>query len=505
MARRYTQSERIRARLALEQGTIFKQAPLRVALVYPSPYTVGMSSLGFQTIYRTINNESPFSAERAFLPEADTDAPLLRTYESQSAVGDFDVIGFSLAYEPEITGVMSCLELAGLAPFSADRRDDDPLVVIGGPLTFSNPIPAGPLADVIIMGEGEELILEVLTRVEQARSREVLLDDLAGRAGFYVPSRHGERLLPVAAANDECLPAFSQIVTPDTELANMHLVEAERGCHRRCTFCVMRRSTNGGMRTASPERVLGTIPEGAPRVGLVGAAVTDHPKLLDIVDGIVSSGRGIGISSLRADRLKPELVALLKAGGYRTLTVASDGASERLRKDLQKSIRAHHLRHAAEMVAQNGLRTLKLYMMLGVPGEEDDDLIELIAFTRELSTIAPIAMTVSPFVAKRNTPLDGQAFAGVDVVDRRLKILRQGLKGVADLRSTSAKWAWVEYCLAQGGFEMTEAARDARAAGGSFGAWRKAVTAHAPHMLDHLYRERTSKRSGPRSVDAGTA
>ena len=484
----FAQQRVIRERLSAETGTLRKQGgDLRVALVYPSPYRVGMSSLGYQSIYRVINRDSPHRAERSFLPDGDIQGALL-TYESELPVGDFDVFAVSLAYELELTGLMSCLELAGMAPFARDRSDRDPLVVLGGPLTFSNPLPAAPFADIIIMGEGESLILDVLDEISGATSRAALLARLGEIHGVYVPVVHGEVLRPVAAASDALLPAFSQIITPNTELSNMHLVEAERGCHRRCSFCVMRRSTNGGMRTAPIERVLETIPEHAERVGLVGAAVTDHPDLTELVTRIVDGGRGIGISSLRADRLTPELVNKLREGGYRTLTVASDGASERLRKVLLKSIKAHHLRHAARLAADANMRFLKLYMMLGVPEEEDADLDELVDFSLELAAIGPIAMTLSPFVAKRNTPLDQSDFAGVDVVDHRIALLKKALGRKVDLRSTSAKWAWVEYCLAQGGFEMADAVVAARNAGGGFSAWRKAIERHAPRFMDHLYR-----------------
>lgn len=488
----------IRERLEAERGTLFKSGGVRVALLYPSPYHVGMSSLGYQAIYRIIHTQSDHSAERAFLPDEATDdgGPLL-TYESQWYVGDADVIAVSLAYELELVGLIECLQRAGLAPLARDRRPEDPLVVLGGPLTFSNPLPAAPFADVVVMGEGESAILEVLDLVASATDRRRLLETLAARPGLHVPALQGEVLRGVLKADDALLPAYSQIITPHTELSSMHLVEAERGCHRRCTFCVMRRSTNGGMRTPPVERVLATIPEHARRVGLVGAAVTDHPNLVDIVRPIVEGGRGIGISSLRADRLTPELVGLLRDGGYRTLTVAADGASERLREAMEKSIKAHHLRHAASLTAEAGIPTLKLYMMLGVPGETDDDLEELVALLRELGDILPVAMAISPFVAKKNTPLDGLDFAGIDVVEQRLKWLGRHLPPRVTIRATSARWAWVEYCLAQGGFEMALAAVEAHAGGASFGAWRKAIARHAPRFVEMMRRGAVRRSDTP--------
>ena len=427
-------------RLAAERGTLFKQGDLSFALVYPSPYHVGMSSLGFQTIYRELNALPGVAAERAFLPD---DAPkagtrgagntirtvteALATYESARPVGDFAVVAFSLAYEIELGGVVTCLDLAGipvLAQERADGRRRQPLVVIGGPLTFSNPVPAGPYADVILLGEAEELIVTLVEALRGGgdRDRASMLAMLATQPGFYVPAIHGERVPPIAAADDACLPAYSQILTPHTELSDMFLVEAERGCHRGCTYCVMRRSTNGGMRIAEPPRVLARIPPHARRVGLVGAAVTDHPGLVPILRALVDADRQIGISSLRADRLTDEIVGLLKQGGYRTLTTASDGASERLRAEIQRKTKERHLLRAAELCTAHKLRHLKVYMMLGLPGETMDDIDELARFGIELAAVAPkVVFGIAPFVAKRQTPLDRAPFEGIAAVDAKLE------------------------------------------------------------------------------------
>ncbi len=470
-------------RLADEAGTIYKQAELAFALCYPSPYAVGMSSLGYQTIYRGLNALPGVAAERAFLPDdiraARTAGEPLRTYESARPVGDFPVVAFSLAYELEIAGLVDCLDLAGIPAFAEERlarADRFPLVVIGGPLTFSNPVPAAPYADVMLIGEAEETVVELCDAIRSARSRAELLEELATRPGFYVPAVHGERPPAVVAANDTLLPAYSQILTPHTELASMFLIEPERGCHRGCTYCVMRRSTNGGMRLVEPARVKALIPPGARRVGLVGAAVTDHPGLPEILRFIVDSGRGVGISSLRADRLDDEIVGLLRRGGYRTLTTAGDGSSERLRDEIQRKTRERHLLRAAQLARAHGMQQLKLYMMVGLPGETDADIDELGRFGLELASAAGrLALGIAPFVAKRKTPLDGAPFEDIAVLDARLERLRAAVKGRVTLRPTSPKWAWVEYRLAQGGFAAGRAAAKAARAGGRFADWKAAL------------------------------
>jgi radical SAM superfamily enzyme YgiQ (UPF0313 family) len=470
-----------RSRLAAERGTLHKQAPQGVALCYPSPYHVGMSSLGFQTIYREINDHPQRMAERAFLPDDVGQFQKARTplfcYESERPVGDYPVIAISVAYEIELAGVIQLLELAGIPALSEERDDRHPFVLCGGPLTNSNPLPLSPYADAIVMGEADQAIHRVLDVVFAAGSRSRALADLAREVpGCFVPSIHGETLPAIVQADDSLLPAWAPIRTPHTELSNMFLLEAERGCSRGCQYCVMRRSTNGGMRIIDAERVLARIPDDAAKVGLVGAAVSDHPKIVHIIDTLASQGRQVSLSSLRPDRLNDAFIAALKRAGARAITTALDASSQRLRDRIDRKAKEKHFLRIAELVKLHHLHHLKVYMMVGLPDETDADIDELIAFASELSRIHPLSIGVSPFVAKRNTPLDGAAFAGIDVVDDRLDRLRRGLRGRVDLRATSARWAWVEYVLAQGSRDEGRAVLDAVRAGGKFSAYKAAFT-----------------------------
>jgi radical SAM superfamily enzyme YgiQ (UPF0313 family) len=483
-----------RALLAAERGTLYKEAETRIALVYPSPYRAAMSSLGYQQIYRVLHGMPGVAADRAMLPEATARDGLFVTLEEARPVGGYPMLAYSVAYELEIAGVVDTLERASVPVLAVDRDARHPLVIAGGPMTFSNPAPLAPFFDVVILGEGEELIVELVTIARDVGFvRERVWDALAGRPGYYLPHLHGERVPPVAAVHDALLPARSVIATPNTELANMFMTEAARGCSRGCTYCVMRRSTNNGMRIVARDKIIAGIPAGAQRVGLVGAAVTDHPDIAAIVRDVVDGGRAIGISSLRADKLDDELVGLLARGGYRTLTVAADGASERMRRVIERSTQARHLLRSAELAAAHRLHTLKVYMMLGVPGETDADVDELIAFSKELAAIHPrVAYGLAPFVAKRNTPLDGTPFAGIDVVEARLARLRKGLStaglgGKVAVRPTSARWAWVEYMIAQGEASAGLAVMDAHRAGGSFADYKRA------------FRDRGVVPTGPRA------
>lgn len=470
----------VRMRLADEVGTIGAEAPEKVALVYPSPYAAGMSSLGFQQIYRTVNETPGRCAERAFLPD-DLEAhhgTALFTYESGRPVGDFPVLALSVAFELELAGVIQVLELSGLSPLAEERPRNAPFVLMGGPLTFSNPLPLAPYADAILMGEADETVHQALDILFACQDKEEAKTTLAREIpSCFVPDLHGDHMPDVAKCDVNLLPAYAAIRTPHTELRDMFLLEAERGCHRQCAYCVMRRSTNGGMRLVSMERILELIPEDASRVGLVGAAVSDHPKIADIVETLADQGRQVGLSSLRPDRLNDRFVGALKRAGYRTLTTASDGASQRLRDSMQRKAREKHLERAAALARAHGMKRLKLYMMVGLPDETEADIDELVLLGTELSKIVPLSLGIAPFVAKRNTPLDGHEFAGIKAVQRRLKRLRRGLKGRVDLRATSARWAWVEYMLAQGGRAEGKAVLDALKRGGSFRDYERAFSA----------------------------
>ncbi len=205
------------------------------------------------------------------------------------------------------------------------------------------------------------------------------MNALADIPHVWVPARHGEVLPEVARADNAHLPGRAQIIAKDTELSEMFLIESERGCSRGCTYCVMRRGTNGGMRLASPEVILAAVPPEAKKVGLVGAAVSDHPRIVEIVNTLADRGLGVGLSSLRPDRLTDAFVGALKRGGYKTLTTAMDGPSERLRASLERRAKVAHLERAAELARAHAMQTLKLYLMVGLPSETDDDIDECVS------------------------------------------------------------------------------------------------------------------------------
>ena len=457
-----------------------KEAPFTVALCYPSPYRVGMSSLGFQRVYRALMDADGLACERAFLDdECEDDAarppehPV--TYESLCPIGNLPLLAFSVAYELEISGVVRMLAAAGIPVRRGERDDRHPLVVAGGPLTFSNPLPLSAIVDAIVVGEADARVVDVVGAVRDASNKAAALDALARIAHVFVPSHH--LVLPAVGAEDDAvLPATSTIRTPHAELADMFLIEAERGCSRGCRYCVMRRSTNGGMRIVPADVVLKAIPTDAHRVGLVGAGVSDHPS--DRIHRLGSRRprmRGRIVVSPTGPPSRPRGLRRRPCAGRLSDPHHRDGRHERTSA---RSARTQGPTEASAAVRGARQEVLdgpgEAHLMVGTPGEEDADIDECVELTSEMSRIMPTVLGVAPFCPKRNTPLADAPFAGIKVIDDRLDRLRRGLRGRAEVRATSARWAWVEHVLAIGGEREGSAVIDAVDAGGSFRAYVRA-------------------------------
>lgn len=466
--------------LAREAGTIRKEAPVRVALGYPAPYGVAVSSLGFQWAYRTMNEHPLVACERFFLGPRGRRSGALTTLERHSPVGSASAVAISVSCETELMGAVRLLRESGLDPLARQRAPRDPIVIAGGPLTFLDPRLLAPLVDVVVVGEGEAALEAFLEALSSRSGKEETLGALTERVpGLWVPAL--SEASPAAADTPaDLLPARAATWSPDAELKDLFLVEAARGCPRGCAFCLLSRRAGlpGRFRPVPIDRILSAIPEGAPGVGLVGAAVTDHPDIEEVVRLVVESGKRASLSSIRADRLTPRLAGYLADGGARTLTLAADGSSQRLRDSVSKGISEKHLVDASTIAASAGMRGVKLYSMVGLPGEEDRDLEEFARTVGLLDRRLKISIAVQAFVPKPGTPMSEEPMADVKVIRRRLEILRKLLRGRARLVPTSARWSWLDWKLSHGGEASALAAIDAEKAGDTYGAWKRAVSRH---------------------------
>ena len=458
--------------LHAERGMRFGSKPCWIAFGYPAPYAVAASSLGYQTVYRTWNQSGAVSCERFFYTGQESGAA--QTLESLKNVSSANAVALSLACETDLLPAVRMLRASGLAPLAANRRDSDAPVIVGGPLTLLDPKLVAPLADVVMCGEAEDALLPMAVALAETGSKSAFLSEMSGlsEVGVWVPSVHGEVLRPHRVAAGK-LPAFAANWSPLADFRDLYLVEIARGCPRRCAFCLL--AGTGRFRKVPRGTILEKIPAEARGVGLVGAAVTDHPELESIVADIVATDRRVSLSSMRADRLTPTLLANLVRGGLRTLTVAADGASERIRTSIQKGITAEHLLNAASLARAHKLKGLKLYSMVGLPGETDEDIEEFSELLGALSKIVRLTVAVQSFVPKPNTPLGDAQMVDVKTLKHRLSRLQRLMKGRVVMQSTSPRWSWLDWKLAHAGEKAVLAAIAADADDGDYAAWKRAI------------------------------
>jgi len=458
--------------LSREVGYIVKPHAdrLRVALAFPNTYFVGMSNLGFQTLYRLFNQRPDTVCERVLLPPKQELAALLAsgtrlvTLESQTPVRDFDVLAFSVSFEWDYTNVLTMLRLAGLPLRAADRDYRNPLVVIGGAVTFVNPEPLALFADVIAAGEGEVLVPRLVEACATPSRRETLRR-LAGERGFYVPSFYDveygpdgtiARYVPqegtgapptvkkaALKTTEACDPPATSIFTPDTEFGSRFLVEVVRGCANLCRFCWAGYNYLP-VRPFPTERILELARQARPyasRAGLVSIALCDHPDIEHILRSLKEMGYSISPASLRLDDLTPTIVSLLQESGERTLTIAPATGSERLRRVINKTVTNEEILAAAELIFSSGIENLKLYYMIGLPTEQDEDLVAIRDLTLQLrdvmmkhararGRVGRIVGSVNPLVPKPGTAYQWMAMEKADVIEGKMKRLRGLVSGL---------------------------------------------------------------------------
>jgi len=405
----WAQREGARLTLAKEVGYVRKPHGdrVRIALAFPNTYWVGMSNLGFQTIYRLFNAEPDVVCERFFLPPKqevadliDAKGPLV-TLESQTPVHEFDVVAFSVSFEWDYVNVLSLLRLAGIPRRACERTPNDPLVVIGGAVTFVNPEPLAPFADVIAAGEGEALVPSLVRAFGAASDRADLLRLLAGERGMYVPSFYEPEYaadgslaryevasgvdapVPIRKAalktTEAVDPPATSIFTPDTEFGARFLIEVVRGCANLCRFCWAGYNYLP-VRAFPTDRILQLAESArrhAGRVGLVSIALCDHPDIERILFRLNEMGYGISPASLRLDDLTEPIVRLLRKSGERSITIAPETGSDRLRRVINKTVTNDEILDRADLIFANGIENLKLYYMIGLPTETDDDLVAI--------------------------------------------------------------------------------------------------------------------------------
>jgi len=497
----------------------FRSVPINVALVFPNTYSMGMSNLGFHSIYRQINSRDDALCHRAFLPE-DPNTEFINTLEGDKPISEYDLVGFSVSFELDYINIIKILESARIPVFSQDRKS--PLVMAGGPAATFNPEPLSPFVDFFVIGEGEEIIHEVLEEYGkfQDRDKQEILEALAQIRGVYVPSlyeisydkqgriqdirRENSAPAKVAKGWVKDLNKYnteSVILTPYTEFKDMFLMELSRGCGRNCRFC-MAGYCYRVPRHRSLDKVLERAEFGSKykdKIGLVGAAVSDYPYIDQLAERLVENNIKFSVSSLRADTLRQPLIHGLAFSGHKTLTIAPEAGSEKLRRIINKGITDEHVINSAKLAHKYGVNNLKLYYIIGLPGETEDDLKEMVGFLISLKEYmkdignksGSLTISVNPFIPKPFTPFQWLGMEDVTLLNGKINFLQNHLKpkGIKVIFE-SPRLSEIQAALARGDRQMGLLLYDIYKKGGTASAFRKAeiegknVSFYAHRKLD---------------------
>lgn len=529
--------QELRQQLSEEQG-YYRYPPgtrTKFALAYPNSYFLGMSNLGLHIIYKLLNERDDTACERVFLPERkkiqqyeNTRTPIM-SVESQLPLYDFALIGFVLSFEMDYFNLVKILELGKVKLRCSDRGEKDPIVMAGGPCATFNPEPLSQVVDVFIIGEGEVIMPALMDAYHGARaeglSRQETLLRLAQVPGVYVSSLYKHhyddegRLQEIEALsgapekvsrqwvqNLDEHPAHTVVVTDNTEF-NFYLIETARGCGRHCRFCMagycFRRPRNRSLAVINQE--VQEALQYRKRIGLMGAAISDYPEIDELCRDILGEGLSMSVASFRADSVTEELVTSLAQSGLKTLTIAPEAGSVRMRAIINKGIEEKHIFNTVELGLKAGIRNFKLYIMIGLPFEQDEDIEAIIDLSNRVKDYmeaegskGTLTLSVNPFIPKPFTPFQWMPMADKKEVEQKLRHLDKSLRKRKHIvvNVESPKEAYVQGVLARGGRNISEALLKACELGGSK-AFKRALKEMGIKGDAELYRQREEEEIFP--------
>mgnify|MGYP003802009473 CR=1 FL=1 len=525
-----------RARLAKEKGVITKDrgGRLSIALAYPNHYRLGMSNLGFHIVYRLLNSRSDVVAERVFLPDGQemslyrkAGKPLL-SMESQTPLENFDLIAFSISFENDYPNILKILEMGKIPALAVERTTSYPFVMAGGITTFLNPEPLAHFIDFFLLGEAEsnlDAFLDIFSELKDSSAEKLEAKKILAKnvQSLYVPSfykheYYSDGTLKAVFPTQACVPekilsarskpeAFinqkapiSAITSPDTEFGAKILIELGRGCGHSCRFCAAgfvyrppRAYMETRLRTTIDESM-----ESCNQLGLIAAAVSDIPGINKLTRLILEKGGRFSVSSLRADGLTPELLNNLKDSGQKTLSIAPEAGSERLRRVINKHLTTDQIINAVRLISHTEDFSLRLYFLIGIPTETNEDVSELLELVKIIKhnmikesahrgRIGQIKLSINCFVPKAFTPFQWFPMDHFNSLKEKQKWLNRALlkKGGVKAGFDVPKWAYIQTLLSMGDRRVGSILHSAHKSDGD---WAKAFRYSSVNPDFYVYR-----------------
>ncbi|MHA1771343.1 MAG: B12-binding domain-containing radical SAM protein [Candidatus Thorarchaeota archaeon] len=435
--------------------------------------------------YSALNLRTDTSCERYF--RYDTKSPV-HSIESGRPLRSNHIIGFTLTYENDVLHLVQMLERGGIPLWNTIRTEKDPIVVVGGPAISGNPEPYRDFVDAFAIGEGDFTIHAIVEAVKSSNTREEAISRLATIPSIYVPAIEQKFIKRSIISNiDEAFHPTQQVVpmVPEGDkrepvFGKALLVEVTRGCKHSCKFCLIGHISRPG-RTRSLENLKDIIREGIQKtpvrkIALIGSSVGDMDELEDLMGWMEKKDLEFSVPSLRADRITKNILELLAKVGQRTLTFAPETGSEELRRHLGKSLKDEHIEKAAALAPEAGMRAIKLYFIVGLPGETDDDVKSIGTMVRRISEISGLKVTVSanPFIPKAHTRFEREPQLSISEIRRRLKIVEKDLRRIPHtvIESLDPRLARIQAALSLGDHSLSKVIWRASQYGG-LGGWRR--------------------------------